>query len=145
VLGVFLRGTDYTAKRPKHHPIQPTAKQVIEKAKEIMRTHGYTKVYLVTEDSSILAQFKQAFGENLLYLDCDRFGEDFDPSSYVWEQKVLKEKGEKYKRGLDYITSIVLLTKCDALIGGLASGMTAALVWGGEFSYTYVWNLGLYE
>ena len=51
---------------------------------------------------------------------------------------------KNFLRGLEYLSGIVLLTKCDALIGGLASGLAAAVIWRGGFPVSHIWDLGIY-
>ncbi len=66
ILGVVVRGTDYTTQKPKNHPIQPTIEQAIEKTREIVQEQMCKKIFLATEDKTIYDAFSQAFGKQLV-------------------------------------------------------------------------------
>ena len=46
ILGVMIRGTDYTKYRPKGHPIQPDIKQVISDVKQFDKEYKYDFIFL---------------------------------------------------------------------------------------------------
>ena len=46
ILGVMIRGTDYTKYRPKGHPIQPDVKQVISDVKQFDKEYKYDFIFL---------------------------------------------------------------------------------------------------
>jgi hypothetical protein len=55
------------------------------------------------------------------------------------------EENEIYNRGIEYLSSIYLLSRCDALIGGNCGGSISALLMnGGKYEFTEIFNLGLY-
>lgn len=143
VLGVKARGTDYTHTAPKGHPIQPGAAQVIAKTKKLMCKKGYNKVYLSTEDKGVLQAFCDAFGDALLVSESARV--EYDPK--VLECVSLYSTGrenDRYIQGLEYLRDEYILSKCDALIGGINGGSAAALIMGENFDYTYFWYFGRY-
>ncbi len=144
VLGVLARGTDYAALKPHKHPIQPTAEQAISKTREVMNTGGYDVVYLATEDKNIAAKFQEAFGEKLLLPEADYIDYDYDSpellSSYTTERK-----NDKYLRGLEYMISMLVLTKCNGFITSRTSGSTGVMCLSEGFEYLYVFDLGVYD
>lgn len=142
VLGIYCRGTDYLTLKPKNHPIQPQPSEVIDKARVIMKKHDYNFVYLVTEDEDILSQFLAAFGDKLIYLDVKRY---ISSSDYIWKDDEMLMRS-RVKNGLEYLASIKLLSECDAFIGGVTGGSSAAMLMRDRpFEYTYLWNLGRYK
>ena len=143
ILGVKARGTDYTHTAPKGHPIQPDVNVIIRKAKKLMQKHGYNKVYLSTEDRAIVEAFRREFGDALLVSESARV--DYDPK--VMECVSLYSTGrenDRYLQGLEYLRDEYILSKANALIGGINGGSAAALMMGENFEHTYFWYLGRY-
>ena len=145
VLGVSVRGTDYTGLKPHGHPIQPTAEQAINKTREVFSTGRYDSVYLATEDKNIIAAFKSAFGEKLILPDGDLIDFDASVGKYVTECFNDKRENDKYLRGLEYIVSKLLLIKCQGLITSMTSGSTGVMCLSEGFEYLYVFDFGVYD
>lgn len=141
ILGVYCRGTDYLKMKPKRHAVQPSPSMVIEKAHEVVNLRGYDYVYLVTEDEDILNSFKISFGDALLYLSAKRYQL---ADGYIWNSREMLERPAT-QNGLEYLASIVLLSECDAFIGGVTGGTAALMLMRQEpFAYDYLWDLGRY-
>ena len=68
VLGVLIRGTDYIAKKPKYHPIQPNAEMVLKDIKEMNNKNNYDFIFIATEDDLIREKFIKEFGNKLKYI-----------------------------------------------------------------------------
>ena len=143
VLGVSVRGTDYVALRPHNHPVQPTTEQAISKTCEVMNSGNYDAVYLATEDKNILAQFQKAFGEQLLSPEADYLDYDYDNPRLLCAYYEGR-KNDKYLRGLEYLVSMLMLTKCSGFITSITSGSTGVMCLSEGFDYLYVFDLGVY-
>ncbi len=141
VLGVLLRGTDYTSLRPKGHPIQPEPEQVILKAREVMKEKNFNAVYLATEDKNIMLKFKNYFGENLLLPEQDFI--NYDGKGYLINYSG-ERQNDKYLRGLEYLISCVYLSRLNGFITSQTSGSTGIAVLSDGFEYLHVFNLGVY-
>ena len=142
VLGVYCRGTDYLNLKPKDHPIQPSPDMVVDKTRAVMKELNYNYIYLVTEDRDILNQFIGTFGDKLIYLDVKRYSASSD---YIWKDAEMLMRS-RVMNGLEYLASIKLLSECDAFIGGVTGGSSAAMLMRNRpFEYTYLWNLGRYK
>ncbi len=141
ILGVICRGTDYANGKPKNHPIQPTPKQAVEKAEEIFRDQKCTKVFLATEDKAFYEIFQERFGDKLIV----------NKTNYTQYQggSIGREKYERgeggYQAGMEYLITIMLITKCNCLCAGCVSGTVAALLLTEGYEYTYLFDLGIYE
>ena len=144
VLGVMVRGTDYVALRPRNHPVQPTAEQAILKAREVMSIGSYDSVYLATEDKNIVAKFQEAFGEKLLLPEADYLDYDYDNPQFLANYHA-DRKNDKYLRGLEYLISMIILTKCNGLITSITSGSDGVMCLSEGFEYLYVFDLGVYH
>lgn len=141
VLGVLCRGTDYRVLKPKYHPIQPDVKDVIAKAKEGMINNNCKKIYLATEDKVILEQFQREFKDALIFPDIAlREYKDHQLISTI----EVDRNNDRQLKGFEYLTQIVLLSKCNCFIGSGCGGSYAALLMTSGFEWQYLWNLGVY-
>ncbi len=138
-LGVLCRGTDYL-NAPPQHPIQPSPQQVIYDAKKYMGDKNLNKLYLVTEDIEIYDLFKKEFAQTMVAVDCIRYS-----GKERITQRKNQRKNDKYIQGLDYITSIYLLAKCNALLAGYTNGSVAAVLLNSSaYEFVSIYSLGFY-
>lgn len=140
VLGVLVRGSDYTKLKPVGHPIQPTVNQVIEKINEVVEEQGYDKIYLSTEERDTVEKIKEVFGDRVVYLDRDYIEYS---EGYLSDLPLTSE--QKINNGIDYLVQIALLAKCNGIIAGICSGTVGAALLSEGFEYEYYWDLGYYE
>jgi hypothetical protein len=144
ILGVLCRGTDYMHKKPDGHPIQPEPEKVIKKAKEVMADQQLDYIYLATEDQDIYELFRNEFGEKVLTNRQNRFTkQEVAKVQYLYQIKQDREN-DKYWLGLEYLSSMYLLSKCNSFISGRTRGATGVLLMTDGFDYRYIWNLGVY-
>ncbi|MCQ2081384.1 MAG: hypothetical protein MJZ11_06975 [Lachnospiraceae bacterium] len=140
-IGVYARGTDYNALKPKNHHIQPSASQLIEKCDEYIKEHDL-KIFLVTEDNSIYSEFLNYYGDRIV-----KFDEDIHFDSYS-EKVPLHEKIMSYDSihvAQVYIKKILLLSKCKYLVGGKTSGSLWACIFNDEqYKDVYLFDNGVY-
>ena len=60
-------------------------------------------------------------------------------------KQILKGKNESYIKGLEYLSSMVILSRCKGLIGGNCGGSKLALMLSNlDYEYWHLWDLGLY-
>jgi hypothetical protein len=144
VLGVLCRGTDYLLKKPAGHPRQPEPSEVIDMAKEVMSEKNCCHIYLATEDEEIYNLFKKNFGDKLLTNSQKRFGaEELNNIQYISEITGGRER-DKYLLGLEYLSSLNLLSKCSCFIGGRTAGTIGVYLMTEGFEYDYIWEKGFY-
>ena len=145
VLGVLCRGTDYTLHHPKNHPVQPDVDTVIKKVEEVIDRYEY--IYLATEEGKITERFEKAFPGKILInkrMYYDTAGLDFS-KSLIGDVK-FDRMDDHYYRGMEYLSSICLLSKCSGFIGGACAGTYAAVIMNDfRYEYRYVFDLGYYE
>lgn len=142
VLGVLCRGTDYVRMKPAGHAIQPQPEQVIEKTLELTEAWKCNKIYLSTEDASIVAMFEQKLGDRLVYLEKEYVTDC--GSGYVTEV-THERRDDKRLQGLEYLTQIAILSKCNCLLAGCCSGTVGAVLLSDGFEEEYYWDLGRYQ
>lgn len=141
VLGVAIRGTDYTKLKPNGHPIQPEIEEVIQKTDDLLKEWNCNKIYLCTESESTLIAFERAFPKQIVTTHREFYGDT--GKNYVTEIS-FQRKHDKYLSGLEYLASIYILARCDCLLASFASGVTATLLITDGFEKTYFWDLGVY-
>ena len=141
ILGVLCRGTDFTAKHPPLHPIQPTTEQVIKKAKEVMEKHACDYLFLATEDAEIHTMFQQEFGDKLLSIQQKRYtAKDFENAN-----SISQKDDDKIHLALNYLSALNILANCKCFIGGLAGGTQGVYLMNKNgFEYEYLWDIGVY-
>lgn len=141
VVGVLCRGTDYRILKPQGHPIQPENEYMISFVKNKMHELKKEKIFLVTEDMSIVAAFKQEFGKDVFYCEGTRF--ELLKSIYL-ANYIETINADKFKQGLEYLTSIYCLSKCDVMIAGRTSGSVVAHLMAENSQKAYFVDLGIY-
>lgn len=141
VLGVLVRGTDYIAKKPYIHPVQPQPSEVIEKCKTVMAEQNCNKLFIATEDKSVLMMFEKEFGDRCL--TNKRRLVDYQDGMDVPTIRIDRED-DCYIRGVEYLTTIAMLSKSYAFVGGRTSGSVGAMLLSDGFKYQYIFDLGRY-
>ncbi len=146
VLGVICRGTDYVKLKPKGHPVQPPVGSVIERAKVLMEQYRMDYIYLATEELAIYEKFEKAFPGLVIvnkrqYYDGIFNGQNM---SYIYEVQFDREN-DIYLKGLEYLSSLQLLSRCDVLLGGNCGGACAALYMNNmKYKHVELFKLGFY-
>ncbi len=142
VLGCLARGTDYLKLKPKWHQVQPEPEQVVADAKAACREHGYSKVFLATEDPVIDKLFRDAFGDKLIrYQTCmPKYEQGFLVSSGA-----IGDGARALEMSRQYMVSIMLLSKCRGLLAGCTSGSVAAMILSSGYEWAKVYDLGRYD
>lgn len=150
VLGVLCRGTDYTANKPKGHPVQPPVDDVIALVKLKMVELDCQWIYLATEERAILEQFEKSFPQQILVNKRNYFDEFYEIKKREGENARIswvhfgREKDSYYK-SLEYFSSVNLLSKCTALIAGNCGGSRTALYLNNnKYEYWHLFDLGVY-
>lgn len=146
VLGVCCRGTDYLKLRPAYHPIQPDIKDVILETQKLIGEYGFSHIYLATEEEDYDILFRKIFGDMVITNKRHYIGQKFHSQGLSWCHQVnLGIKNESYIKGLEYLSSMVILSRCKGLIGGNCGGSKLALMLSNlDYEYWHLWDLGLY-
>lgn len=141
-LGLLCRGTDYFAKRPYRHQIQPTPDMIIEKTDALLAEHPVDKIFVATEDEDILGRLRAHYGEKLVYIDCPRLTAKAGQSV---AEGFAERRVDKRLNGLYYFASIACLSRCDHLIAGrtMATQFIRTMR-DADFETEFYWDLGRY-
>lgn len=152
VLGVLCRGTDYLQLKPKGHPVQPSIEAVIEKVRSELKANKYDKIYLATEDDGLYKQFVSAFADYKIIANKRQYyGESYqkvckdNPSGKI-SDVVFDDQTTNYWLGIQYLSSMEILSRCNSLIASNCGGTCLALLMNNmKYENVYVFNLGLYK
>lgn len=140
VLGVSVRGTDYTNVEPYGHPIQPDINRVIEDVKCYLEQWGCDSVYLSTEDKGVVERFLNDFGNKVILYNEMRYEKNSK------ELKVDRRENDKFLTAKEYVLSKWILSQCNCFIGAKSGGNLVALGWNGkQYERVYLYDLGYYK
>ena len=147
VIGVHCRGTDYTSKKPYGHAVQPAVADVVEKVGSVMQAWGCDYIYVMSDEGSSVKMFEEAFPGKVLTLPCMYFDEvAVDYSRVNVADAGFNRDNDRYLKGLEYVTQVMVLSRCTSLVTGVNNGSMAAMyINGGRYENSFVFDLGVYE
>lgn len=100
---------------------------------------------MATEDEIMFEQMKRIYSDKLIYNEAERF----KTANGQWLNKLFDksddDEGYKYERMLEYLLSVYLLSRCDALIAPIVGATLGAMRIKGEYKQFYLIHLGNYE
>ncbi len=125
VLGIVRRGTDYIGTGMFK---QPEIDTMIDEARMWMTKYGYDKIYLATEDERIYNRFLYAFPNSILTNKRSYYDRAMTEQNVKWIGQVhFDRENDDYYKGLEYLSSIYILSKCKALLAGYCGATNVAL------------------
>lgn len=148
IMGVKCRGSDFVSAHPKGHSIPPNAQQTIDKIEELTKEWGeFDYIFVATEDEHIFESLKEYYGEKLIYNETKRLSLEEVKGKWLNElfDSPKTEDGYKYVRMLEYLVSVWLLAKCDALVAPVVGGTLSAMEMKGKYEHVYLFDLGIYD
>jgi len=143
-IGAYLRGTDYVKLKPAGEYAQPEVEEFIEKLDKFVKKYPTANVFLVTEDYYYYLKIKEVYGGKVKTVSFDSFVENYDGKDYLSKTGLLDENPQK--RGMDYLTKIVLLSRCKYLVSSITMGSIAAYSMnGGKYEDEMIFDKGVYR
>lgn len=144
VLGLLYRGTDYISLKPKFHPVQPSADLFVKTIKKCLKQWGdYDGFYLATDEEKMVNILKKEFPEKII-VNLRQYYDNLSNIRYLSEASFDRENDE-FLKGLEYLSSIKLLSTADSIVAGMCAGTYSANFFKEkDFSHAYYFNLGLY-
>lgn len=141
VIGVFVRGTDYVAFRPKNHSVQPTKEYVLDEVNKMIGKYPESYVFLVTEDSVIYSFFEEKLQDKMIRIQDFHFKE-YSNDDYLYKYA----KADSYQIGEIYLIKLLLLSKCHYLVSSIANGSIFTNIMNdNHYEERIVIDLGVYE
>ena len=144
ILGIFLRGTDFVATKPKKHYIQPEPEVVFNDVDKFDEQNNYDFYFLVTEDYLIRDKFKNKYNKKLKYLE-NNLSFNYNYASGKELLAYNKNINGNFIFMKDYLTNIVILSKCIDIICGRANGAVMAFIITKGFRNVKAYNFGKYK
>jgi hypothetical protein len=142
IIGVVSRGSDML--NLKGHAIQLDVETLIVKTKQKLMDWNCDYVFLATEEERIVEIFRKHFDMRLIINESFRV-KNFDkyiPLVYISSHR----ENDKYHKGLEYLTTVVILSRCNCLIGSLIGSTVGALGMNqGKYENTCIYDLGVYK
>ena len=141
VLGVHLRGTDYTSIKLKWHPIPPPIEYATNIIYAKLAEWNCNKIFLATEDKNIEQTIKNTFGD--LCVTFDKKFVDYIQGKIITSCHI-DRKDDHFLQGKEYLIEMLLLSKCNSLVTVRGFGAVGVMMLGETFEHTYFFNLGRY-
>ncbi|XME01252.1 hypothetical protein QYZ88_011075 [Lachnospiraceae bacterium C1.1] len=121
VLGVVYRGTDFGS--AFLHAKVVSVNEFIENAEKYMKENGYSHIFLATEVQEVTELFKKRFGDKVSFTSQQRYS--------AKERRFLADihfsrDNDAYLKGIEYLTVIHLLSKCDGIYGIICGSVVCA-------------------
>lgn len=134
VLGVVYRGTDYNV--VYSHTTPWKLDDYIAYIKNIMKELKYNYVFCATEVEEAIIAFKKEFGNRVFWVDQQRY----PASERRWLYSVhFDRENDEFKKGMEYITVLELLSRCNAIVGTNTGTVRAAIALNnGHYEYINV-------
>ena len=148
MIGILLRGTDYVTTKPSGHPIQPEPMEIFEKAHELILKKHYEKVYVATDEKKLFLQSIDYFGSNMVrsnkrtYYDEEYYSND---QINLIGQVHFHREHDNYLKGVEYLSSLMILSKCDAIVAGNCGGTLFAVLNSETTKNRYIFDRGYYQ
>lgn len=143
IMGVLCRGTDYLDY--KGLPIQPKVEDMISDCKVWMSEYHYEYIYLATESEEIYNQFVAAFPNQIIVNKRDYFDKKMSAECLRLIGEVhFDRENDNYIRGLQYLSSLVILSRCNALLAGNCGGTLFSLFYNNrKYERFKIYDLGI--
>lgn len=123
ILGVIYRGTDYNS--AYGHVPSGDLDEYIYYVKQYLYEIQYNYIFLATEVEEATQKFEEVFGKNVFWVEQNRYS----ASERRWLYSIHCEReNDEFKKGLEYLTVIDLLSKCNAVVGTDTGTMRAAII-----------------
>ena len=112
---------------------------------EKIRVWKCNKIFLATEDKTIIQYFKDTFGDGFgdFCVILDREYVDYVPGKVITSMHI-KRENDHFLLTKDYVTQMVLLTTCNSFITAKCSGAIGVMILSDNFENTYAFDLGSY-
>lgn len=117
VMGCLCRGSDYFEWSVSQKGKIECIDKVVDLVEKTFLDSGCEKLFLATEDQTFFHKFVERFGDVLIFQKSDLLPSTCKNNG----EKFISTDMDRYKSGLDYITNVMLLTKCNCFIGARTS------------------------
>lgn len=117
VIGVLARGTDYREMQPVGHPNAVPPEDFFPEIDPLIDNGGADKIFLATEDQTILEKFEKRYPKRVYSTDAKRYG-----NVGCNTLNAVYSGGKGYERDLQYLYSLYVIAKASAGIYSACGG-----------------------
>lgn len=112
----------------------------------MLRKYKYEYIYLATESECIENKFREAFPGMILINKRSYYDKAMQQNGSKWITDVhFERKNDEYLKGIEYLSSLYILSRCKALVGGNCTGTRIAIFLNDRaYERVYIFDRGLY-
>lgn len=146
-LGILMRGTDYTTLRPKRHPVQPDVSEVLSIAERLFQSDkGYKKIYVATEEKRLFDEVCSRFGKEIVLSNQRMYYDEqyYSKSGQLIGNVRFDRENDSYLRGLEYLSSLFILSACEGIVAGNCGGTLFAVTISSSYEDVKIIDKGFY-
>ena len=142
ILGIVLRGTDYLNNYlSRGHATPFIAENSLEIVEDYLNEWKMEYIYLSTEVVEYVELYKNHFKDKLILLERDRYHNNQNKKFINLYTR--DRENDKYLTGLEYLTEVYGLAKCDSIIGTSCSSLHSAIILNNnKYLNKKIFNLG---
>ena len=142
ILGIVLRGTDYLNNYlSRGHPTPFIAENSLEIVEDYLNEWKMEYIYLSTEVVEYVELYKNHFKDKLILLERDRYHNNQNKKFINLYTR--DRENDKYLTGLEYLTEVYGLAKCDSIIGTSCASLHSAIILNNnKYLNKKIFNLG---
>lgn len=144
IAGICIRGTDYTKSKPFLHYMQPALEQAGDKAEEFLEKHPIQYLYVTSDEKKTVEYFEKRFPGKVRFMEHPYFDSFHTSDADTLSEIHFDRKNDPYLRGLEYLISVLLLTRCAYLIAGRCSASHAAMMINNHYKDKFIFDIGRY-
>lgn len=145
VLGVVSRGTDLIGF--PGHSIQPSLQEAARLIAEYMEKYCCQYIFVASDSDSAIEYFRKQFGEEKVLSNACRRYDNFSSSNvFVLSEMHFDRENDEYQKGIEYLTTMHLLSNCNALFGSLVGSTMGAICMNcGAYEGVEIFDAGMYQ
>ncbi|ONI38078.1 hypothetical protein AN396_11700 [Candidatus Epulonipiscium fishelsonii] len=126
IVGVHVRATDmYT--EGGHHPIPPGLQRIIPRIDFVLKKYGVDGIFVCTDDTGSLEILQKRYGSKIICTNSVRANKGSNTGIHH-DKSLSNRKNHKYLLGLEVLVDMLLLSRCNLLIGGHSSVTYTAMM-----------------
>ena len=112
--------------------------------REFLQKYDINTLYIASDEMSAIHYFEKRFPNKVVYMDRLYYDEYSKSSETLITNHCFSRENDTYLRGLEYLVSILLLTKCGYFISGDCNSCIVSQIIQPHYLDDYVFYKGYY-
>jgi len=144
VLGVVSRGTDILGF--PGHSVQPSKEQLLDISQKLMEKYTCDYIFMASDANASIEFFAEQIGKEKVLVNKAKRYDVFDKNRVnVLSEIHFERENDEYLKGIEYLTTIYLLSKCNVLVGSIVGSTIGAICMNcGEYEHVEIIDKGVY-